>query len=156
MKPHNLKIINELREIIKNHYGGTVLLLIMLILAGVLVVTLAAGEIVRTGLIMSRTQVHSTKAYYAAEAGAERILWEIRENGIFSGITCDNPGVFCFNIEKDGLINECVDSGCTYFDKQELSNESFYQIEYEYNDPVTKLTCFGNFEEIRRVVELKY
>lgn len=141
---------------VKDKRGGTVLLMTTLIIASILVVTLVAGEIVRMGLVMSRTQVHSTKAYYAAEAGAERILWEIRKNNIFSSITCEDPGFFCFNILEDGIIDECVKTGCTNFDRQKLSNESFYQIKYHHPVPKTMLTCFGNFEEIRRVVELTY
>jgi hypothetical protein len=63
-----------------NKSGATLLLMTLLILTSIITVTLIASEIVRMNLIMDRTQIYSTTAFFAAEAGAERILYDIRSS----------------------------------------------------------------------------
>ena len=65
-----------LKNITKNNQGSTMLLMTILVLASILTISLSLSAIVVNGLKMGVNQVHSTKAFFAAEAGAERILWE--------------------------------------------------------------------------------
>lgn len=60
---------------------GTALLMTILILNTIVVISLAAAKLVTGGVRMSGTQARSTKAFFAAESGAERVLWEWRNNG---------------------------------------------------------------------------
>ena len=71
-------------------------MLTVLILSSTLGATLAVSEIVRNGLLMGSTQYHSTQAYFAAEAGAEKILWEMLERDVLPA-----PYDFNFKIEED-------------------------------------------------------
>jgi len=65
---------NYFLKILKNQRGGTALMMTMMILSSVLFIVLATSDVVRNGMIASKSQVHSAKAYFAAESGAERIL----------------------------------------------------------------------------------
>jgi hypothetical protein len=58
--------------------SGTALLMTILILNSILLISLAAAKLIISGVKESGTQSLSTKAYFAAEAGAERILYEYR------------------------------------------------------------------------------
>ena len=139
------------------------LVMTFLVLASILIISLSLGAIVVNSLKIGATQVHSTKAFFAAEAGAERILWEIRKNNIdpgegaggdFCGV---GPSYFCFFNNTDGTLNACNDP-CPVgkFKKQQLSNNSTYNIKFEYNAAETILTSYGSFEDVNRVIELKY
>lgn len=65
----------------KKKFKGSALLLTMFILAGMLIVSLSGAYIILVGIRASGIQSQSTKAYFGAEAGAERLLWELRNNG---------------------------------------------------------------------------
>jgi len=58
---------------------GSALALTMFILAGMLVVAMSGSYIVLLGIKASGVQSQSTKAYFAAESGAEDILWKLRK-----------------------------------------------------------------------------
>ena len=70
----------RIKNIIKNK-RGTALFMALMILSGALIVSLGAASLVISGMKQGRTQSYSTKAYFAAESGTERVLWEIRKNG---------------------------------------------------------------------------
>ena len=69
----------------KNKYTlqlpGSALILTMFILAGMLVVAMGSAYVVVLGIKAGGIQSQSTKAYFAAEAGAEKLLWELRQHG---------------------------------------------------------------------------
>ncbi len=65
--------------------SGSALILTMFILAGMLIVAMSGAYIVFLGIKAGGIQAQSTKAYYAAEAGAEKLLWELRWNGYAYG-----------------------------------------------------------------------
>lgn len=60
---------------------GSALALTMFILAGMLMVAMSGSTVILLGLKAAGIQSQSTKAYFAAEAGTERILWELNKNG---------------------------------------------------------------------------
>jgi len=71
----------------KNKYPlqlpGSALILTMFILAGMLVVALGSAYVVVLGIKAGGIQSQSTKAYFAAESGAEKLLWELRQHSWF-------------------------------------------------------------------------
>ena len=81
---------------LRNNKGATILIISVLVLSSILIVTLTASEVIRNNIIMSRDQYNSTKAYFAAEAGAERVLWEIMKNG-FDTSTCASNDYVTFS-----------------------------------------------------------
>ena len=60
---------------------GSALALTMFILAGMMMVALSGSYIVLVGLKAAGVQSQSTKAYFAAESGAERLLYALRHEG---------------------------------------------------------------------------
>lgn len=57
------------------------MLLTLFILSGILIITLAAADLVLAGLKMNRLTGYSNLAFFASEAGMERALWEARKSG---------------------------------------------------------------------------
>ena len=147
-----------------NQQGGTILLLTVLMITATLVVTLTASDIIRTGILISRERHDSTKAYFAAEAGAERILWELRYNGMnpgAGGLNCNPLGdYFCFD-DTSGDIVSCNDP-CPGGEiaSTTLDNNAFYTIWYEFEqsgiNSTTTLSSTGVFRNVGRKVELLY
>jgi uncharacterized membrane protein len=58
---------------------GTALLMTILMLNSIMLIALAAAQIIIGGVKNNGTQSKSTKAYFAAEAGSERMLYEYRQ-----------------------------------------------------------------------------
>lgn len=144
-KSKNLKVVYN------NQRGSTILLITVLILSSVLVVTLTSSEIIRIGLMMSKNQLDAAKAFYAAEAGAEQVLWEVR-SGAFNFSSCATNGCLGFTA---GQIASC-DNSCVGAGVITLSNDSSYKIKY---DPLTAvpdtiITCYGKYKDVNRTVEL--
>ena len=57
----------------------------LMILSCVLVVTLGAVSLIMAGIVATRLNQSSIIAYYAAETGIERALWEIKKGFELSG-----------------------------------------------------------------------
>jgi hypothetical protein len=112
---------------------GTALLMTILILNSIVLISLAAAKLVVSGVKMSGIQAKSTKAYFAAEAGAEQLLWSYRKAGGACGV---------------GTENSC------HFSKN-LLNASSYQVDY-INPTVTTFVSVGSFSGLKRSVELNF
>jgi len=112
---------------------GTALLMTILILNAIVLVSLAAAKLVTSGVKMSGTQSKSTRAFFVAESGAERVLWEWRKNG-----WTIPPG-------SDGVTDLFSDT---------LLNGGVYQV-----DKATSTTVIfrsqGVFNDLQRTVELE-
>jgi len=153
-------IINKMK---RNQAGATALLMTMFILTGIFVISLAASRLVNNGLVLGKTQVNSTKAYFAAEAGAERILWKVRD--INSDLDIETCGADkCFTFLVDNSVDSC-NTDCeinpdpaTSNQTQLLSNNSFYVIKYYTNPMFTEVsfTSKGSFQDVARAVEVKF
>ena len=153
-----------MNKVIKNHKGATAILLTLLITMAMLFIAVTASDIIRNGLSMSQAHLHSTKAYYGAESGTERILWEIRKHN--ADPIADAPGVW-----DDG---ECVKYSSGYVDttnstdtcgnpgtEQTLaSNGVKYTTEYSEtlgSPNIIGLKSIGNYKGItQRAVEVGY
>lgn len=76
----NLKKIKQLKNKLNVHREASALLLTMFILAGMLLVAVSSSYIVTLGIKAGGVQAQSTKAYFIAESGIERFLWELRRH----------------------------------------------------------------------------
>ena len=139
-------------NIIKNQ-NGTAILITFLIMSSVLVVALGAANLIMPGILMSRTQGYSTKAYYASEAGAERALWLIRKGQVGDD----------YDFSDCPLSGECLDFSASPVDCDvcnntivNLSNGASYNVNYASSTPVTILTSSGVFQETDRSVEVRF
>ncbi len=121
---------------------GTALLMTVMVLASILIITLGASNIILPGIVMGRTQGYSTKAYFAAEAGAEESLWTIRKATI-SGCP---PAGECLDFSTDSCGN-C--HSLTYT----LANGSSYYVQYA-SSTYTSLISKGDYLGTRRTIEL--
>ncbi len=146
------KLVNKAINLAISQRGGTMLLITVLILASILVVILGLNDIVRNNLQFVKMQNDSTRAYFAAETGAERILWEIRENG-FNIQSCSIGDYICF--DSSGSVIGCASDCSPNTDTQVLSNNAQYKLQYDNNGDVV-VRSFGTYKDESRVVEISY
>lgn len=114
---------------------GTALLMTILILNSIIIISLMAARLITAGVKMSGTQARSTKAYFASEAGAERVLWAFRKDGLYGG---GFPG-----------SNENI------FPETSLPNNSTYKVDYVKTNNV-KFISTGSFGGVKRSVEIEF
>lgn len=114
---------------------GSALLLVLFILTSVLVVSLGGSTVIIAAIKASGVQSESTKAYFAAESGAERILYEVRHN----------QSVNLALTHRDNII------GVNY-----LPDGSSYTVNYTEKIPKITFTAIGAFERTRRSVEVSF
>ncbi len=147
------KLVNKAIDLAISQRGGTMLLVTILVLASILTIILGLNDIVRNNLQFVKMQDDSTRAYFAAEAGAERILWEIREND-FNIQSCNIGDFICFDSIGDinGCANICLSP---YTDTQTLNNNAQYKLQYDNNGDVI-VRSFGYYKDVGRVVEISY
>ncbi len=164
---------------LKNQKGATLILLVVLILSSVILVSLVSGDLVQNGLEMSRTQAHSTKALFAAEAGVEKVLNDIWKTNkeldeANNCLSCNNSGggdnYICFNdstncdIDLSGVVpysNACSDT--CIVNTCDLSNDTSFKIKYNCvssgGSPIYSTSTYqslGIYKEVNRVVEIEY
>jgi len=68
-------------------HDGTALLMTVLILNSILLISLATAQLIITGVKNSGTQSRSTEAYFSAESGSERMLYEYRKGTNNCGVS---------------------------------------------------------------------
>ena len=153
-----------------NQRGATAIFMTMVILSAILVVSLSASDMVLKGMKYGKTRYDSAKAFYAAETGAEQIMWEIRKKGTALlpvggvGFCQDDPGEFCFNDVNDTTIVSC-ENDCTassYVNSQELDTDLTFNLEFDLDvhSPVqyssTTLLSIGKYRNEVRKIKLTY
>ncbi|MDD5031482.1 MAG: hypothetical protein PHR36_00335 [Patescibacteria group bacterium] len=116
-----------------NNKSGTALLLTLLILTSILVVALGAASLITAGITIGRTQAQSTKAFFAAEAGAEQALWEVRKNS-YSIPGADTDDIFLGS----------------------LSNSSSYAVDLAVSLPQVTFTSTGSFRQVKRSIAVDF
>jgi len=134
---------------LKINSQGTALLMVMFVFASGLVIAFGAANLVLSGIIMSRNQAESTKAFFAAEAGVERALWEARKDDLdYTG--CPDSGE-CLDFDTTPLV-------CGFCDdtSEILSNDSTYNVGYASTSPVIFFTSAGKYGTTRRSVKIWY
>jgi hypothetical protein len=111
---------------------GSALLMTSLVLGGFLLTSLTAAGMIFSGIQMVRVQTSSTKAFFAAEAGVEKALWEVRKNGY------SLPGS-----DEKGIFSGTLDNGSTY--------------SVDYTASTTNIiTSIGEFDDTKRSVEVEW
>ncbi len=90
---------------------GSALILTMFILAGMLIVAMSGSYVILLGIKAGGLQAQSTKAYFAAEAGAERLLWELRKNGYSQNDQVVSPNPIFVGTMNDGSTYKVYYSG---------------------------------------------
>ena len=124
---------------LKKKQLGSALILTMFIMSGMLIVAFSGAYVIMLGIKSGGIQAQSTKAYYAAEAGTERLLWEVRQNDCqdsdpsCSGAVSDTVSVFNDNLATPGL------------------NYSVYFTEF----PPLVFHSIGEYKNTRRSVEVR-
>lgn len=128
----------------------------VIILSGVLVVTLGASEIVKLGLRMGRTQLNSTKAFFAAETAAEQVLQEVWKNNIYlerlGAVPCvADDWVNFTNAQCAGVEACCVGSPKIY-----ALTDSNYGVIYNKTGNDVTFRAIGSSTDIQRIMEISY
>jgi hypothetical protein len=118
-----------------NNQKGSVLLMTLFILSSILVVALTASQIVDSGIKTGRIQSDSTKAYFAAESGTERVLWEYRKNGYVLPVNDEEVDIF-------GIVT--------------LTNQATYIVNYKKDSLDVFFTGIGNYMSTKRSVQVNF
>ncbi len=111
---------------------GNALILTMFILTGMLIVALSGSYIIIIGIKASGVQAQSTRAYFGAEAGAERLLWELRQNGYYYA----------------------TPSWTSIFDGSMPTTNVTYNVYFSEFPPLV-FTAIGDYQNTKRSVEIR-
>jgi hypothetical protein len=111
----------------------------ILILNSIILISLAAAKLIFSGVKESSTQSRSTKAYFAAEAGAEKILYAYRQTH-----SCVKPFSALGNCHFTGTLP----GGGTYNVDWKSGDDLRY-------DTLTFVSV-GNFSGLARSVQLDF
>lgn len=130
-----------------NNQKGIALIMALFILTSILVISFGAAELVIPGIKMGRVQTYSTKAYFTAESGAERILWGIRKNS-FSISTCNSESSKYVNFLEGG----CVSGKQSYF----LPDDEKYEVICASKGALNIFKSIGTYLGIKRSVQISY
>jgi len=123
---------NQQYNQLKKQRPGSALILTMFILAGMLVVALGGAYVVVLGIKAGGIQSQSSKAYFAAEAGAEKLLWELRQHG------------WIYNTPSSAVI----------FVADLPNSEASYEV-YFSDFPPLVFTSIGEYFNTKRSVEIR-
>ncbi len=129
----------------------------LIILSGVLIVSLGASDLVTSGTKQGRTQAYSTKAYFAAEAGAERVLWEIRKNN-FVFLNASNQE--CQTNDYINFDNDNTPPNTAYCGGEQINtllNGATYSVVFKSaGASATTTAAIGGYHDANRSVEITY
>ncbi|MDD2680587.1 MAG: pilus assembly PilX N-terminal domain-containing protein [Patescibacteria group bacterium] len=120
---------------IKVKTSGSALMLTLFILSAVMLIVIGGATTIAAGLRMGTIQAQSTRAYFAAEAGAEKLLYEVRQGGNFTDLS--HPG------EQN------------IFGTTTLSIGAGYIVNYDSFPPFV-FTSIGHYRGTQRSVELDF
>ncbi len=71
---------NKMKNFIKTKKEGSALLLSLLLITSIIVIAMGGSSLALSGIRMAGVQSQSVKAYFAAEAGAEELLYKVRQS----------------------------------------------------------------------------
>lgn len=150
-------------KIIPDNNGAAGVYITLIVVLSMFAVAYIVNDIVLNGIRMNRSHLDSTKAYYAAESGSERILWFVRKSdpiGPFDPTV--EPGWIsghCLNFSNGTTCNLNCDSMTTGL-FSELTNGSKYKIRYEFISGSPDISSFlttGVYDDkTKRAVETKF
>lgn len=121
--------------------SGAAILLALVILIAILAIAFGITGLLYGELKLSQETPKSLKAYYAAETGIERKLYDIRKNSDFSDI--GNPADL---------------SNCAYGTSGVVcleSSDNCYSVNVTTGEP-TIIKAYGCYKDTKRAVEVSY
>ncbi|MBU4142547.1 hypothetical protein KJ590_00905, partial [Patescibacteria group bacterium] len=121
---------NELNRLSDDQRGATAILLAFFVMNILLMMALTTAGIMIYQIQMSKEIANSVLAFYAADAGVEQCLYQVRRGA---------PGVGCANVGGSVLVN--------------LGNGASGQATLSSSN---KINAFGVFGGTRRSVELTW
>lgn len=162
-----IKSLKMTKNIYKNQKGAVAIMMTILILASILSITMIANTIILNNLSMNIVQVGATKAFFASEAGAEKMLWEIRKKSLnftSAGINCSSGKNICFpndNIAATSTSCAAIAAPCTASAVKDLaltSNASKFRLLYEQPvaNATTTITSYGVYGDTARNTQIDY
>lgn len=113
------------------------MILTMFILAGMLIVAMSGSYIILIGIKAGGTQAQSTKAYFAAEAGLEDILYQVRKQELPhtpDDVSQDTPII----------SGDLISSGVSY------------KVYFTDAEPTRVFQSVGEFQSAKRSVEANF
>ncbi len=120
---------------IRTKKTGSALMLTLFILSAVMLIVIGGASTIASGLRMGRIQAYSTRAYFAAEAGAEKVLYEVRKGSSVVGV---------------------IDVGSqNIFGTTTLSIGSEYIVNYDSFPPFV-FTSIGSYQGTQRSTEVDF
>jgi len=86
---------------------ASAIMLVLFILTGVMLVVFGSSSVIISGLKMGNVQSQSTRAYFTAEAGAERLLYDFRKDNLLNtiGETTPQENIFPYYEVHEGKYN---------------------------------------------------
>jgi Tfp pilus assembly protein PilX len=136
-----LSKIRKIADRISASQSGSALILTMFIMSGMLIVAFSGAYVVLLGIKSGGIQAQSTKAYYAAEAGTERVLWEVRKHH------CQPSEPSC-----TGTVSDQVS---VFQDDGTLSTVDLKYYVYFTEYPPLVFRSIGEYKNTRRSVEVR-
>lgn len=110
-------------------------------------IAFAASSVIMNNIYMSRTQVDSSKAFYAAETGAERVLRIVRMK-LFTN-NCDMANKY-INFDSGNCTNTLDSAKVTL-----PSNQSYYYV--VYNGSAAHFQSFGSSASgVKRAIDISF
>lgn len=125
----NFKIMSKSKQ-----EKGYALLIVLFVMGLLSVIVLGVNVLIVTKLKVTISTANSVIAYYAAESGAEKMLYNDRKM-----VYDPSLGIIVTNIVEGGIF----DNGATY------------SVERLTDDPVS-VKSIGSFQNIKRALELNY
>ncbi len=129
----------------------------VLILSTILTVALGSSSLIISGTQIGRYQSKSIIAYYASEAGVERVLWETRKNGAQLDV-CDTNVVLPDRVQVHFGANpaDCVTSSDMSSYTYILPPASSYNLVIASTSPEVQIKSTGTYKDVVRTVEVVY
>ena len=121
---------------IRRKEKASAIMLVLFILTGVMLVVFGSSSVIISGLKMGNVQSQSTRAYFTAEAGAERLLYDFRKDNLLGkiGETTPQENIFPYYAVHEG---------------------GSYEVNYDSFVPLV-FTILGTYEKTRRSVEVSF
>ncbi len=136
-------MIKKIEKLIRKKRKGSALLLSLLLLTSIIVIAMGGSSLALSGIRMAGVQSQSVKSYFAAEAGAEELLYRVRKS------------------KDEDQIDFSPEAGIRVINNGQLETDSsFFVILYKKaSDSDSNENTFisiGTFLNTRRSVDLRF
>lgn len=121
----------------KSKRSGSAMILTMFIMAGMLVVAMSGSYIILIGIRAGGLQSQSTRAYFAAEAGMEDVLYQVRQQNL----SHDTGDVSPEEVFIEGSL---------------ASPNTSYEVFFTDAQPSRVFMSVGEFQSAKRSVEVSF